>query len=246
MTRKRISLLILTVALLPFAMTSAQQKENAEKVKVIISDDQGTRVIVDTTFSGLIDQGDSVALKNGRMIFIGKSPGNERVISLPDGKSIFIASGKSKDGEEKVREITVIKSDTINKSGDIKTGESKIYVFSSSDENEPAEHYEIISHSLNDRKESGNKYIYINDDDGLVWNRGSNFSISNDTLESADDMETPKYVIAKNGIVVSVEGKDEARIKELLEEINKKLDTYKSEPSKEISGNKKGAGKNKK
>jgi len=231
MTRKKIYLFILTVCLLPFAVTSAQQKENAEKVKVIISD--GNRVVVDTTFSGLIDHGDSLILKNGRMIFIGKNPDNVRAISLPDGKSIFIASGNSKDGNENVQEITVINSDTVTIPGDIKNGESKIYVYKSSDDKKPGKHYEIISHSSKDGKESGNKYIYINDTDGIVWEGGSNFSISSDTLESEADMGTPKYVIAKNGIVVSVEGKDEARVKELLEEINKKLDTYKSGTSKD-------------
>jgi hypothetical protein len=35
-----------------------------------------------------------------------------------------------------------------------------------------------------------------------------------------------------------VEGKDEAHVKELIEEINKKLDTFKSEPSKESTGKK--------
>ena len=34
----------------------------------------------------------------------------------------------------------------------------------------------------------------------------------------------PKYVIAKNGITVSIEGNDETKIKELAKEIEKKLD----------------------
>lgn len=240
MTRKRNYLFILIASLLPLGITSGQQKGNTEKVKVIISDDQGNRSVIDTTFTGNMDQGDTIMLKNGRVIFIGDNQYNEKIISMPGSKSIYLSSGNGKDTKDKIREITVIKSDTLKISGDVGNGESKIYVFSSHDDEEPVKHYEIIRHSSNEGNTSGNKYIYIDEGDGLTWNGGSNFSIINDTLQSDDDMGSTKHVIAKNGIVVSVEGKDEAHVRDLLEEINKKLDTFKSEPSKESTGKRPG------
>jgi len=47
--------------------------------------------------------------------------------------------------------------------------------------------------------------------------------------ESDNDLDITKYIIAKNGITVSIEGNDEAKVKELAGEIEKRLDINKEE-----------------
>jgi hypothetical protein len=44
-----------------------------------------------------------------------------------------------------------------------------------------------------------------------------------------NDTDKTRYVIAKNGVTVTVEGNDEAKIKDLAEKIRKELDIKEKE-----------------
>jgi hypothetical protein len=239
MERKRFLLFALVACIFPLQFISAQKEQHVDRIKVIISDDHGTKFVVDTTLYGKNDGIDSMMLKNGKVIFIGKNPDDENIITVPGSNSIYIKS-------RNVREITVIKADTIETPETLKNKESKIYVISSAKDNGPGEHYEIIKRSDAKGEGSVKKYIYINDGDKFSWTDNGKTEVGTDEMDSDLDTNVPKYVIAKNGIVVSVEGKDEEKVKELIDDINKKLDSFKSESSTSGTGKDSGSNLNKK
>jgi hypothetical protein len=174
MNRTRTILLILFISLLPLSFTSGQEKRNEQKIKVIIADKSGTKVVIDTTFSGS-GTVDSILLKDGQIVYIGKND-----LAL---------------------------------------------------ETEPGRHRKIIARVGENGKNYEHQYIYINDDKDLsdISNDKLDVNISDDELDN--DTDKTKFVIAKNGITVSIEGNDEVKVKELAGEIEKRLDINKDETS---------------
>jgi hypothetical protein len=125
------------ICLIPFSMIAGQEKKTEKKIKIVVADGSGTKVIIDT----LIKDGqmnDSIMLKDG------KGPG-ENIIIINNGKVI--------------------------------------------------------------EKEGGETFTY---------------TIKSDRKES--EVERTKYVIHKDGMLISVEGTDYEKVKELVKEIESKLD----------------------
>jgi hypothetical protein len=149
MERMKTIMSILFISLLPLSLALGQEKKTEQKVKVVIADKSGTKVVIDTTFTGT-GTVDSVILKGGNVIYIGKHD------SESEGKA-----------EKQVK---------------------------------------VIRHNRDEKFD-----IMISDD------------------EFDNDLDRTKYVIAKNGITVSIEGNDEVKVKELANEIEKKLDINKDE-----------------
>jgi putative cell wall-binding protein len=146
---KRIKKLITAaflIMLIPFAFAAGQEKKDEQRIKIIVKDNGGSDVILDTLITGK-PLSDSIVLKNGKTIFLAQEGGD-------------IA------GNEKCKHVNCMSS------------------------------------------ESGKTYSY--------------------TVESGtkvSDSEKTKYVISRDGIVVTVEGSDYARVKELIKEIEENLDT---------------------
>ncbi|MCX6332837.1 MAG: hypothetical protein NT092_00855 [Bacteroidia bacterium] len=165
---KRISkilfLFILTI-IVPFSMASGQEKKTEKKVKVVIVDKDGTKTVVDTTFTGDSAPG-SITLKNGKIIYFD-SPGTVTTeISSEEGKGkIFVTTTIDDDGT--------------------KSKEEKVIV---------------------------------------VTGEGGERTVTSST-GTRDEMT--KYVIAKDGVVVTVESNDEAKAKEIIKVIENKLDVKK-------------------
>jgi hypothetical protein len=149
MERIKTIISILFISFLPLSLTLGQEKKTEQKVKVVIADKSGTKVVIDTTFTGT-GTVDSVILKGGNVIYIGKRD------SESEGKA-----------EKQVK---------------------------------------VIRHNGDEKFD-----IKVSDD------------------EFDNDLDRTKYVIAKNGITVSIEGNDEVKVKELANEIEKKLDINKEE-----------------
>ncbi|MCX6260023.1 MAG: hypothetical protein NTY95_04185 [Bacteroidia bacterium] len=149
MERMKTIISILFISFLPLSLALGQEKKTEQKVKVVIADKSGTKVVIDTTFTGT-GTVDSVILKGGNVIYIGKRD------SESEGKA-----------EKQVK---------------------------------------VIRHNGDEKFD-----IKVSDD------------------EFDNDLDRTKYVIAKNGITVSIEGNDEVKVKELANEIEKKLDINKKE-----------------
>jgi len=150
--------LSILVCFIPISETMAQGKKSEQKIKIIVADGSGTKVIIDT----LITDGnlkDSIKVKDGKMIFIGDA-----------GDDTFMKQG--------------------DRSGNV-------YVYTSSD---------------NKGQKKDVKTITILSSDSARWT---------DKAESSDDLT--RSIIAKDGIVVTVEGKDEEKVKLLAKEIQQKM-----------------------
>ena len=54
------------------------------------------------------------------------------------------------------------------------------------------------------------------------------FNVEVKTDDSGNEVEKTKYVLAKDGMVISIEGNDEAKVKDLVKEIESKMGVNKA------------------
>ncbi len=197
MRRIKIVFATLFISLLPFSMIFGQEKKSEQKIKIIVADESGTKVVIDTVLnnSPVLD---SIRLKNGEVIYIGRDRDEHRYMHGQDrGRAYIRISPDEKGTGKETREITVISSDSI---GWTQTP-----------------------------KACGQQYIYINDDKVIRKDGEKKFDVYVSTDQNDSNVNKTKYVIAKNGIVVSVEGDDEVKVKEIINLIENKLDVNKEE-----------------
>ena len=222
---KRISIiagLALVIFILPFAMAKGQDKKSEQKIKIIVNDGSATKVVLDTVFKDS-PAPDSLKLKDGSIVYI-KHHGDDAYSGEHKRKEHFYVTyssdGKDKGGENK--EVTVIASDSAHFS---EPGDSDNIIIchkSGSNEGSGKMRYKVMTI---DSKGKGDKeeYVYINKSSGNEENNDSsaNVYVSDDDKDSA--LEKTRYVIAKDGMVVTIEGSDETRAKELAKVIEEKL-----------------------
>ena len=170
------------------------QEKKTEQKVKIIVADKSGTKTVIDTTFTAGSKPDSIILKNGEVIYLAH----------PE-KGLTIS--KSAKGPEKVT-VTV----TDDNEGD-KKNEERVIIMSGDDTKWTAA-----------STGEGEKIIIVKDGKVLKSDEGETFDIrvDKDNLEFSDDVT--KYVIAKDGMVISVEGKDEAKVKELIKVIEGKLD----------------------
>lgn len=130
--------------LVPLIMVSGQDKKSEQKIKVIVDDGSGTKVIIDTVYKDT-PAPDSIKLNNGTVIYMKHH-----------GKGIESGHHRGKE----CYTVTYSSNSTAN---------------------------------------------------------------SREDFDSDSTVEKTRFVIAKDGMVVTIEGKDEAKAKELAKEIESKL-----------------------
>ncbi len=195
MKRKyRTTMYILTISLIltiiPLSLASGQGKKNEEKIKIVIADDSGKKVVVDT----LINEEqvpDTLRLKDGKVIFIGHH-GNETDMKSPSEKEyVYVTiSSDGKKTKKEYKNFTVINDDSINWAS------------------------------------AGNKhhrFIYMNNDKLQGGNCDNQIDAENSSDNQDTTIDKTRFIIAKNGIVVTIEGNNEAKTKELIQLVQDKL-----------------------
>lgn len=210
------SLLLLLFAItVPFMMASGQDKKSEKKVKIIVADKDGTKTIIDTTFTG-DSTPDSIALKNGKVIYF-ETPGSvtTNLINEEGKGKIYVTAiiDEEKDGEKSKEEnVIIIRGDKGEWTVTPSTGTSEhVYAYVSDDpKGEKTEKHVVIT------SKAGKDAIWEEKD-------GETFHVTVDSnVDTNTDMT--KYVIAKDGLVVTVESNDEAKAKEIIKMIEDKLD----------------------
>jgi hypothetical protein len=165
---KRITTIILSffiIFMISVASVSAQKKKSEQKIKIVVSDGSGIKVVIDT----LIKDGnlnDSINLKDGKVIYIGK----------PDDLDIV----KHQNGPEHV----------------------------------------WVSASEEGNRE---KIIYINEAKASHNHMDKIYNVRVEGVENEGEEYSTRSIVAKDGIVVTVEGNDETKVKELVKEIQQKM-----------------------
>lgn len=87
---------ILFISFLPLSLALGQEKKNEQKVKIVIADKSGTKVVIDTTFTGTGTM-DSIIMKGGNVIYIGK---NDTDLEGKPGKQINVIAHVDKGDYE--------------------------------------------------------------------------------------------------------------------------------------------------
>ena len=190
------------ILMIPFSLTSAQEKQSEQKIKIIVNDGSESKVVMDTVFSDNTGP-DSLKLKDGSVVYM-KHPHNHK------GKDqMFVTySSDGKDHGKEYKEVTVIRSDSINRS--TSDNDNATYSISSNSNS---------SSSSNFSEGSRNKKYKIRHSNGSA----DTFDVLVNNSDNDSTVNRTKYVIAKDGMVVTVEGNDEAKAKELVKEIESKL-----------------------
>lgn len=223
----KIIFLVITICLIPFSIVAGQEKKNEQKIKIVVSDGSGTKVIIDTVLKdGNIR--DSIRLKDGKVIFIGphKDKTNFRTNDGTENVTVTVSSD-GKETKKEVKEITVISSDSesLQDAGN----DGKIYVYNNSKGSggKAGGSQNIMTWSDKDGKESDEKIIILNDGKVIGNEVSDSFEYRITTDKTESDAERTKYVISKDGMVISVEGNDYEKVKELVKEIESKLNIKK-------------------
>lgn len=76
---KKINILIwsaLLILLIPSATAAGQDGKSEKRIKIIVAEDGGSKVVIDTLITGN-SPGDSIVLKDGRTIFLSGSCGKD-------------------------------------------------------------------------------------------------------------------------------------------------------------------------
>jgi hypothetical protein len=185
-------------------LASGQDKKSEQKIKVIVNDGSGTKVIIDTVYKDP-QVPDSIKLNNGTVLYI-KHHGEGRDSEHHIGKEHFTVTYSSNGKDDDKEEVTIISTDSVN-SG--KRKDNIRYVTSSSSS----------SSSSSNEGRGGEQNRVIR-------------RVSKEYFDNDSTVEKTRFVIAKDGLVVTIEGNDEAKAKELAKEIEIKLGVNNEGPDK--------------
>jgi hypothetical protein len=233
--------LILLTGSIPLTSAFCQEKKNEQKIKIVIADESGTKTVIDTTFTG-DSMPETITLKDGKVIFIRKP--DTRIIhkESTDGKKNVTVTVTSDDEGEKRNEerIIIMSSDSAEWTLPSVDKGKNFYVYSHSEskDGKPLKHITTASAGAGVTTwgdSTGKKVIIIKDIKEKNGKDGKTFDIYVEPDDRDTDTDVTKYVVAKDGIVVTVESNDEARAKELIKEIESKLDVKsEKEGNKEV------------
>jgi hypothetical protein len=136
-------------------------------------------------------------------------------------EQVFVTvSSEGKENKKIIKKITIVNSDSDNL---MATRENhKIYVISDDDAGRSNVRYQVISHSGQWDSDKGDTF-YFSDGDASEKEMQKSFDVFVNSDDKDSGVDKTRYVIAKDGIVVTVESSDEAKAKDLIKEIENKL-----------------------
>jgi hypothetical protein len=212
----------ITILLFPFSVVMGQDKKSEEKIKIIADDGSGTKVILDTIFYNS-PKPDSIKLKDGTVIYMKHSV-DDRNFKHHQGKNqvmVTTSSDKKADGKE-FKEVTVVSSDSLQSKMADDSNNVMYYSNSGSHEGRGGRKYKVMTRKYDGQSEK-EEIIYVNKGRNPDKEIENTFDVFVSNNEGDSTIEKSRYVIAKDGIVVTIEGNDDARAKELVKVIESKL-----------------------
>ena len=228
--------LILSALAIPLSAARGQDEKTEKKIKVIVDDGSGAKTVIDTSFTnGSLP--DSVILKNGKVVYFTGS--GKEVITGKSPKNMYVTVTSSccdKKNKEQTVIVTSDDSTRIRKPGG--NGTKHIYAYSSSGTSgeKPESQTIIITDGDKDLMAEGEKVMIIKDGKVIRDESDKDYNTLEKLEKNDNGTEMTKYVIAKDGVVVTVESNDEAKAKDLIKDIENKLGVNKENiDKKEIS-----------
>jgi hypothetical protein len=224
---------VILLILIPSLLMNGQEKKTKQKIKVVVADKDGEKIIIDTTFNDLISS-DSIKLKDGTVVFIGD--GKILSSSLTGkgniSKDIMVTMNREDSSENKVvKTITIRNSDSIRV---IKDDGDKIIVMKGGKYIARGNGDNVMAWVSEDKDSGGNKYVYVNKrlSDDKKGEKTLDIQVTSD--ESGEVNEETNYVIARDGITVSIEGNNEQKVKELADLIEAAMDKKNGDSAKQV------------
>ena len=222
-------LLFLSALIVPLSSAICQDIKTENKIKVVLDDGSGAKTVMDTTFTnGQLP--DSVILKNGKVIYFA-----ENMKEVKDGKSPekILVTVTSTGGDEKNKEQTIITTyeNSARNSKASSDGTKHSYSYSSSGNSDGKSESQtvIVTNDDKDLTAGREKVIIIKDGKVIKDESDKDFNTLEKLEKNDENGEMTKYVIEKDGVVVTVESKDEAKAEDLIKEIENKLGVNKEE-----------------
>jgi ABC-type Na+ efflux pump permease subunit len=188
------------LCLLPLSMVIGQGEKSEKKIKIVVIDDSGKKVVIDTLI---------------------KDNGNIDSVILKDGK----------ETSKMVKEVRVVCCDSMKMKKEIKDN-NYCCDHSKFDNERNYEHHRMMRYSDRDENMRGEKVIVIRDGDKSDKAKAEADNYRSRTGKSESNTEKTKYVISRDGLMISVEGDDYSKVKELVKVIENKLDADHNSTSK--------------
>lgn len=219
----RIAFITLIVCLIPVVTLTGQDKRPMNHVKVVVVDKSGNKTELDT----LLTDGpmaDSIKLKNGDMVYIGKHGSMAEIMAGAGSHNceMSVTINSDNEGKEKiVKKYKIVTGDSTQIIKD-KEGEDIIIV-------KEGKHIvegkggDVMVWSSDKTGSKGGNVIYINEGKEELKNGEKIFDVQVSKDDSGNEVEKTKYVLAKDGMVISIEGNDEAKVKDLVKDIESKM-----------------------
>lgn len=219
----KIVIIALFLCSLPLIAINAQENKNERHIKIVIADKTGTRTEIDTLITD-DHMPDSIKLKDGNVIYIGSHKAIEGIKGHFEGQGrhMVVRVSSDEEGEKEIeKEITIMACDSAEmlkecNGNDVFINHEGKHVIEGKDGN-------IMVWSSDRTGSKGKSIIYVNEGKEGLKDGEKTFNIEVKTDDSGNTVEKTKYVLAKDGIVVSIEGNDEAKVKDLVKEIESKL-----------------------
>lgn len=210
----------LAISVLPLSL-NAQEAKTEKKIKIIIDDGSGKKTIIDTLVTGDSDI-ETLSLDGGRVILVS----DPEIRHDHNGQKNITVTVTSDDENGKnlkeVKEISIISSD----SADLEKNEDgkKVYVYTVDTDNQ--HHHgngNVTVLTSEEGKGNGHKVIVVKEAHGGEFSKekDGDVFVSKDREDSS--AEKTRFVVARDGMVVTVEGEDEAKAREMMKVIEDHL-----------------------
>jgi hypothetical protein len=230
----KIGLTMFLTFLFSASLINAQEKKNEQRIKIIVADREGTKIEIDTLIKGGLTA-DSIKLKNGEVIFLSGHgvTGKVKHVEGKDGQMYVTVTSDDNKDKKTMKEITVVSGDSEHVMMGSEGGD--VIIIKNGKHIKAVKGESIVTMSSTEGNSKGESVVYINNVRRDPKEGEKTYNIKVVTDDKGDKLEKTKYVIAKDGMVISVEGSDEAKVKDLVKDIESKMGVSKTEKnSKQI------------
>jgi len=224
----KVAFISLMICSIPIILVKGQEKKNDQHIKIVVVDDSGKSTVLDTLFKdGSLP--DSIMLKGGKVICIGKHDGITQIMSHSKGQNckMSIDINSEKGSKDKViKRVIVTTGDSLTAQND--KGVNEVIVMKKGKHYVEGKGADVMYWSSDEEGNERGNVIYINEDNDKLKDSEKVYNIEVKTDDSGQKIEKTKYILAKDGMVISIEGNDEAKVKDLVKDIESKMGVNKS------------------
>jgi hypothetical protein len=201
--------------------TTVKDLKTESKIKVIIDDGSGSKILIDTVIKSAALK-DTLILKDGTVLITRQeSDVAEKHAKESGNYYVYTVTSDDKSDKREGKTITVVSSDSVLTT--VSPEGKKIMVYKnikSTGESDGKGKTVIVKEIGSDDNTEKKFNVYVN-------------------KESRGDSSVTKsnFVLAKDGVVVTVEGSDEAKTREIFDQIEKIMGSDKEEQHKKVTVN---------